>query len=284
MPNHETHRELLRRFGKYLAVAVLTAFCGLFALATANAEDASGCQNLPQQEKLDTKWPINIGLLSDQLIVYRCKDYMNDVREALMEARTWVKQRAPQVVKAAVVFDIDETSLSNWEAMYHNRFGYAATGPCDLSSTSACGQREWDLSARATALEPTLEFFKLVKTLRDKNGDKLGVFFITGRYEDPSERIATQWNLRKEGYDGWEKVFMRPESSRADQFVSTYKTKARIAIENMPEHYTIIANVGDQISDLVGDHADRCFKLPNPFYFIPGDPVPESGIKCLSRQ
>ena len=34
--------------------------------------------------------------------------------------------------------------------------------------------------------------------------------------------------------------------------------------------YTILANVGDQRSDLAGGHARRAFKLPNPFYFIAG--------------
>jgi hypothetical protein len=32
---------------------------------------------------------------------------------------------------------------------------------------------------------------------------------------------------------------------------------------------TIIANVGDQESDLAGGHAERMFKIPNPFDFIP---------------
>ena len=33
--------------------------------------------------------------------------------------------------------------------------------------------------------------------------------------------------------------------------------------------YTIIVNIGDQMSDLDGGFAERTFKLPNPFYFIP---------------
>jgi acid phosphatase len=47
--------------------------------------------------------------------------------------------------------------------------------------------------------------------------------------------------------------------------------KARTDIES--HGFTIIANVRDQESDLVGDqtgrHAERTFKVPNPFYFIP---------------
>jgi hypothetical protein len=33
--------------------------------------------------------------------------------------------------------------------------------------------------------------------------------------------------------------------------------------------YTIIANAGDQPSDLAGGHAEMTFLLPNPFYRIP---------------
>ena len=32
--------------------------------------------------------------------------------------------------------------------------------------------------------------------------------------------------------------------------------------------YTIIANVGDQWSDLNGGHAEQNYKVPNPYYFI----------------
>jgi hypothetical protein len=33
--------------------------------------------------------------------------------------------------------------------------------------------------------------------------------------------------------------------------------------------YKIIVNIGDRFSDLAGGHAERVFKLPNPYYFIP---------------
>jgi len=31
----------------------------------------------------------------------------------------------------------------------------------------------------------------------------------------------------------------------------------------------LIANIGDRDSDLAGGHAERAFKLPDPFYFTP---------------
>jgi hypothetical protein len=33
--------------------------------------------------------------------------------------------------------------------------------------------------------------------------------------------------------------------------------------------YRILANLGDQLSDLTGGYAERRYKLPNPMYFTP---------------
>jgi acid phosphatase len=74
---------------------------------------------------------------------------------------------------------------------------------------------------------------------------------------------------------------MRTDATRG-QLVSVYKTTARADIEDA-QHFTIIANIGDQISDLVGGHAQKCFKVPNPFYFIAGDPPPPGGLVCLAN-
>jgi HAD superfamily, subfamily IIIB (Acid phosphatase) len=46
-----------------------------------------------------------------------------------------------------------------------------------------------------------------------------------------------------------------------------FKAPQRAAIE--AEGYTIVANVGDQPSDLAGGHSERTFLLPDPFYRIP---------------
>jgi HAD superfamily, subfamily IIIB (Acid phosphatase) len=54
---------------------------------------------------------------------------------------------------------------------------------------------------------------------------------------------------------------------RDSSSVTEYKRHARIDIER--KGYAIIANVGDQQSDLAFEHAERIFKIPNPFYYIP---------------
>jgi predicted secreted acid phosphatase len=47
-----------------------------------------------------------------------------------------------------------------------------------------------------------------------------------------------------------------------------YKSGTRAYIENVLG-YDIVANFGDQFSDLKGGFADKTFKLPNPNYFLP---------------
>jgi len=271
--------------GVIMVAAAMVSFA-LSAASPAGAEDAAGCQKPPARETLDTQWPINIGLLAQQLIVYRCTDYLKDFSAVTDKARAFIAQRVPEIERPAVVFDIDETSLSNWKELYHNQFGYVATGACDLSDANElCGQHAWELSARGVALEPTLELFRFLKTLKGKNGERVAAFFITGRFESPAERRATARNLRKVGYDGWTGLILRPPSTKQED-VAQFKSGARAAIEQRKEHYTIIANLGDQYSDLdgnaAGEHAERCFKLPNPFYFIPPG-LPETGLKCLAQ-
>ena len=46
-----------------------------------------------------------------------------------------------------------------------------------------------------------------------------------------------------------------------------YKTGTRAYIESLGYH--IVANFGDQFSDLLGGYTTRTFKMPNPNYFLP---------------
>jgi acid phosphatase len=146
---------------------------------------------MPENITVDATAPINIGVLANALFYYRCTDYDDQVKAVLNEASAWVAARAPGVDKPAIVLDIDETSLSNWEQIYHNKFGYVPSGACDLKAQSACGQRDWELSAQATAIGPTLDLFNVAQKLKGKNGEPVDIFFVTGRYEDPFERLAT---------------------------------------------------------------------------------------------
>jgi predicted secreted acid phosphatase len=206
--------------------------------------------------------PPNLGELKQQLLVYRKSgDYERQL--AAVVARAWaaIKQHAGEVARPALVLDIDETSLSNWPQMMANDFGYNPSGACDRLPKGPCGAKAWELKAAAPVIEPTLMLFNAARA------KGVSVFFITGR--DESERAATIRNLRRAGYRGWSRLVMKPIGLKVKS-AADYKAPERAKIA--AAGYKIIANMGDQPSDLAGGNPDdraRQFLLPNPFYRIP---------------
>ena len=144
--------------------------------------------------------------------------------------------------KPAIVLDVDETSLSNYTGLVASNFAASGTTAPALTGTG-------------TAIAPTLSLY------RDARSHNVAVFFVTGR---PSAiQSITETNLRSVGYDkSWNGIFFKPNGDGVEAF----KSSTRAQLEK--KGYDIVVNLGDQESDLDGGHADRAFKLPNPFYFI----------------
>jgi acid phosphatase len=252
--------------GRGARVGVAAGAIAVAALLTPSGVHAERCDKSyqPSGQVLEQTQPPNIGQLKRQVMDYVCAgDYDRDIAKALAEARSFVEQRASAVSRPALVLDIDETSLSNWVELRADDFGYIANGPCVLARHAGCGDHSWELSARAEAIGPTLELFRTAKA------KGVAVFFITGRAGGRALRAATERNLRKAGYHGWTRLIMRDDASRK-LYADEYKTRERAKLEG--EGYTIIASVGDQESDLKGGHAERTFRVPNPFYLIPSKP------------
>ena len=146
-------------------------------------------------------------------------------------------------LKLAIVLDIDETSLSNYEQLNLNNFS-TATAALALSA----------VAANSPAIAPTLDLYRRARAAG------ISVFAITGR--PAAIESQTRQNLTKAGYTDLAGIFFKPGGAA----VIAFKSGQRAALEQ--QGYRIVANVGDQESDLAGGHADRSFKLPNPFYFI----------------
>jgi acid phosphatase len=147
--------------------------------------------------------------------------------------------------KQAIVFDVDETALSNWSAILADGFVY---GPKSQAEA---------VDEIGTGIKPTLDLFNQAKA------KGLAVFFITGRGE--AVRDHTAHNLEREGFTGYQQLILKPAGFPGTTVA--YKAGARKAIEE--QGYNIVATVGDQYSDLAGGYADSAFKLPNPFYYLP---------------
>jgi HAD superfamily, subfamily IIIB (Acid phosphatase) len=245
----------LGRLKHALAAAVLVAM--LAALGSAGTQ-AAECP-APREPRIPpSEQPVlNIDKHKKQLLAYQAGNYMEDVAQVIADARAYVERRAAEVKNPAVVMDLDETSLSNWENLKENNFGFIAGGPCPQQPGMACGFNDWILKASAPAIEPSRSFFNAI-TARS-----ISVFFITGRRD--SQRDATLLNLDHAGFQGWTRLVTRPDDDHNTSIVP-FKSgeRAKIAAAG----YTIIATIGDQDSDLAGGSAECGFKLPNPFYFI----------------
>lgn len=184
--------------------------------------------------------------------------YDADLLAVNEKAAVWLAERAPQVSRPALVLDVDDTALSNWLVITANDYGRVFGGPCDTLPTGPCGWVAWDLLGLSPAIPATLALFKKARGLG------ITVFFITGR--DEPQRAATERNLRDTGFGDHGGLYM-PAKGVLYTSAADFKAPRRADIE--AAGYTIIANVGDQPSDLAGGHAERTFLLPNPFYRIP---------------
>ena len=227
------------------------------ALAAAPALAVAAECPAPREPQLgELPKPLNIDKVKDLLRDYHDKNYDADLAAVAGDAQAHVERRAHDAKNPALVLDIDETSLTNWPNISADDFGFISGGSCTLQKNQPCGFDAWVRKGTAKAIAPTLKLFNAAK----QNG--VTVFFITGRH--PETRRITIVNLNRVGYYGWKRLTLRPDGDQ--RTVGAYKSAEREKIE--AEGYTIIANMGDQLSDLENGHAECGFKLPNPFYFI----------------
>jgi predicted secreted acid phosphatase len=131
----------------------------------------------------------------------------------------------------------------------------------------------------------------MVEMATEAKAEGYNIFFITGR--GATQEAATLGNLTSDGI-GVDAGYPNPSPAGAEDGLFTkpavadypdylkqacagdpngacttihYKSATRAHLESLGFH--IVANFGDQFSDLEGGHADATFKMPNPNYFLP---------------
>ena len=262
-----------------LLFGTLILCIGVFGQSTTNqpllpAQELPNLNDLQTVVKIDQAWfkDDRARLIADQarltdyekqLIAYHdCTDpkvcYTTDIEAQTDKAIAYLEQRLAQRKageKFAIVLDIDETSLSNWELNLRDQFNYI---PADWA--------QWYIDAKAPAIAGTMKLF------RKAIDNDVDVFFITGR--GTGDAAVTEKDLLKAKYldkekkaKGWKYLYTRPDQLGT---VAEYKSRMRADIETGTWKERIILNVGDQLSDLSGSpQAELSVKLPNPFYYIP---------------
>jgi len=198
--------------------------------------------------------PSNLYLVKQQLVQYQEKGgYLADLKAQVAKARQYLALRItennqqPKKQKLAIVLDIDETTLSNYQFMKDNNFGGTFKAFDDNLKTQIL-----------PSIKPMKAFYEFA------NQNNVAVFFVTGRR--PNVKSETISNLKQSGYNKWQGLYFKPQDYNQSSVIP-YKASIRKKIAE--KGYTIVASIGDQLSDLKGGYAEKTYKLPNPFYYIP---------------
>jgi predicted secreted acid phosphatase len=235
---------------------MVRGYKGLILLVVFIMSGTLSAQTAPQERVLIPQEPANLGQLKTRLIAYHdcvpghgCYTTelkrQSDLAIGILQRR--VARKKPGE-KLALVLDIDETALSNWDEEKQYDFGYVVSQWDD-----------WVTKEKAPAIDGTLRLYN--EALKDG----VAVFFITGRRTD--QETATADNLKIAGYHDWTGLALRGPHPDTET-TSDYKSAERKKI--VDAGYKMILNVGDQMSDFNGSSRAEVFvKLPDPFYFIP---------------
>jgi len=268
-----------------LAAAVVAAVAAIASSATSPAIQTS----TPRSERDIT----NIDVLRQQIRNYYGdplgtgvfgpdSNYADEAESVAATGSRYLAAREKHPKKAAhgrpaIVLDVDDTSLATWNYEIFSNWAFNPT---------TNGQFVTDQKFPAVP--------GMVAMATAAAGEGYAVFFLTGR--GAAQEAATLGNLTGDGVgedagfpaptalvNGEDGLFTKPAVADYPDYLTTacaveiadgrscstihYKSATRAHIESLG--YDIVANFGDQFSDLKGGFADRRFKLPNPNYFLP---------------
>lgn len=189
---------------------------------------------------------INLGAAKrDIQKYYESNRYEKECKEIIDEAIKHLDGiKLPE--KPIVIFDIDETALSNYEHIKEIDFGYYY----DI-------WLEWLKKSDAIAIPQTKRFYDYLIS------KKIDAVFISGRNDDSYQ--ATLKNLFDQGYTKFDTVIVRNKDERN---LSAAEFKLAKRKELSSKGFNIIANIGDQESDFYSGYSGYVVKLPNYLYLI----------------
>lgn len=187
--------------------------------------------------------------------------YARQVQRIAADAAKTLSHHHKRNADKAILFDIDDTTLNTYSYEIYSNFVYnPTTNAAFVNAASA-------------------EVFPAVPGMVDleKSAEAHGyqVYFLTGR---PIEQTAgTLANLTDAGYDvDPSHVYLKDKTGTTEPWLAgcaptcttvQYKSLTRQHIESLG--VDIVANFGDQYSDLEGGFADSTYKIPNPMYYLP---------------
>lgn len=189
---------------------------------------------------------VNLDFAKEKVIAYHESGrYDTDLNNIINSAREKFKDIFV-TENDVVIFDVDETALSNYAFLKEIGFGYQS----DIWN-------DWINQQESAAIIPVRDFyFELLSK-------GIHVVFVSGRTN--SQYASTYKNLKSAGYYNFDTLITRNEFEIG---MSTLQYKSSKREELKAKGYKIIGTVGDQLSDLEGPDHGIQVKLPNYMYLI----------------
>lgn len=247
------------KFNNYVAIGVLA----LVAFQQAQAELIP----FPEAQKKYTDNPIALNAVKQAIIAHHTSEngklsgYEQEMAAvcdqfypAFEQAVTTYVTTTTQLKTPAVIFDIDETILSNVQLRIETDF---------KSETGSDASYVFRDKQRCTAIKPSVDLCKKLRALGCK------VIFISARRGKEDHVLATHANLIKEGItvDETDGLFLKTmDVYTGPGKLSNVVWKGSVR-EKLSERYEIIGCVGDHVDDISGQFIGTVqVKLPNYLY------------------
>ena len=233
-------------------------------------------------------------------------NYANEARSVADHTDHWLSARR-HVPHRAIVLDVDDTTLTTWNYELYSNWDFNPTtnaqfvgitngaftgnmfpptpGMLDLANhASSLGYSIFWITGRGDS-----QHAATIANLVDDSAaglppiDEVTLNGHTIPEVDAGYPLPTPIDIGHGGFtDG---LFTKPPVGSYPAYLDTpqfcgpfidagvscptiqYKSGTRAYIES--QGYDIVADIGDQFSDLEGNYADKVFKMPNPNYYLP---------------
>jgi predicted secreted acid phosphatase len=264
-------------------------------VARAWAKNYYGAHNAPTGPNGTWYTPLNLE-----------SNYANEARDVADHADHWLHARR-HVPNRAIVLDVDDTTLTTWNYELYSNWDFNPTtngifvgltsgaftgnmfpptpGMVDLAShAQSLGYAIFWITGRgdsqhaatianlqndAAAGLPNIDEV----TLNGHTIPEVDAGYVAPTPIDTGHGGFTDGLFTKPPVGQYPAYLDQPQfcATYIDQGVSCptiqYKSGTRAYIES--QGYDIVADLGDQFSDLQGGFADKTFKMPNPNYYLP---------------
>jgi hypothetical protein len=187
--------------------------------------------------------------------------YAHEVEGIAARAAKNLSHHHKRTANKAILFDIDDTTLNTYSYEIFSNFVYNPA--TNANFVNASDPQVFPAVPGMVGLEKSAE------------AHGYQVYFLTGR--PITQKDGTILNLTRAGYDvDPTHVYLKDASGATEPWLSScapacttiqYKSLTRQHIESLG--VDIVANFGDQFSDLKGGFADSTYKIPNPMYYLP---------------